>query len=233
VSENPICIGQPTIETLARNGMVQFAGISLIAADGLYGADPYAKIAALEAELATRRHPQLLARIDTLTGELALVYEQLAAEKAAREAVEKERDEWHRTSDAMADQAAELRADRDRLRAWFSVHVGHDNFWCDKCGYSGPDVNHAGCNYDAGCSACLDKWATEYRLRARCEALLGNGTPWPLRQVLAKLIQAARILLDEKDYDKHGWELIAHAITHAQRYCALAEPDAGAKEKTK
>lgn len=42
------------------------------------------------------------------------------------------------------------------------------------------------------------------------ENVLGVGSPWPLKDVLNKLIEAAGILLDKKNYDGHGWEEIHH-----------------------
>lgn len=42
------------------------------------------------------------------------------------------------------------------------------------------------------------------------------GAPWPLRDVLSKLIEAASILLDDKSYDGHGYELIGAARAAAR-----------------
>ena len=39
----------------------------------------------------------------------------------------------------------------------------------------------------------------------------GEGTPWPLHEVLAKLTNATGILLDRLDYDGHGHEGIRYA----------------------
>ncbi len=36
-------------------------------------------------------------------------------------------------------------------------------------------------------------------------------SPWPAREVVAKLVESADILLDEHDYDGHGHELISYA----------------------
>lgn len=44
--------------------------------------------------------------------------------------------------------------------------------------------------------------------------------PWPLRDILAKLVEAADILLDEKDYDGHGWEQIAGCRDRAKAILA-------------
>ena len=38
-----------------------------------------------------------------------------------------------------------------------------------------------------------------------------NDQPWPLDEVVLKLCEAADILLHDKDYDGHGWELIQEA----------------------
>lgn len=46
----------------------------------------------------------------------------------------------------------------------------------------------------------------------RLRAVLMEHEPWPLRDVLAKLVEAGDILMHEKNYDGHGWEQISHAI---------------------
>jgi hypothetical protein len=56
--------------------------------------------------------------------------------------------------------------------------------------------------------------------RARVRELLAVDQPWPLVDTLAKLAEAANILLLDKDYDGHGWELIGRA-----RLDALAAAD--------
>lgn len=44
--------------------------------------------------------------------------------------------------------------------------------------------------------------------------------PWPLRGIMAKLVEAADILLDEKSYDGHGWEEIHHCRDRAKAILA-------------
>lgn len=46
----------------------------------------------------------------------------------------------------------------------------------------------------------------------------GNDQPWSLREVLKKLVHAADILLDDHQYDGHGWESIHHARAAGRRY---------------
>lgn len=53
--------------------------------------------------------------------------------------------------------------------------------------------------------------------------LTGVDTPWPLRDVLAKLATAAEILLRDRDYDAHGWEIISHALKAARMMLGRAE----------
>jgi hypothetical protein len=48
----------------------------------------------------------------------------------------------------------------------------------------------------------------------------GIDTAWPVADVLDKLAEAADILLDRKDYDGHGWELIHTARAKAREYAA-------------
>jgi hypothetical protein len=47
------------------------------------------------------------------------------------------------------------------------------------------------------------------------EEALGLSTPWPVQEVLLQLSEAARVLLQEKGYDGHGWEMIRHAALAA------------------
>lgn len=42
--------------------------------------------------------------------------------------------------------------------------------------------------------------------------ILGLDQPWPLVDVLKKLIEASDILLHKHSYDGHGWEEISHAV---------------------
>jgi hypothetical protein len=44
------------------------------------------------------------------------------------------------------------------------------------------------------------------------------ASPWPLRDIVAKLVEAADILLDDKSYDGHGWEQIQVAKTEAAKW---------------
>jgi hypothetical protein len=53
----------------------------------------------------------------------------------------------------------------------------------------------------------------------------GNDEPWSLREVLAKLVESADILLHQKDYDGAHWELIQSAWEHGKHY--LAAPPKG------
>lgn len=43
---------------------------------------------------------------------------------------------------------------------------------------------------------------------AAVHRILRNDKAWPLRSVLGKLAEAADTLLDDRDYDGHGWEEI-------------------------
>lgn len=47
--------------------------------------------------------------------------------------------------------------------------------------------------------------------------------PWPLRDVLAKLVEAAEILLHRCDYDGHGYEEILAAVDAAKKITGAAE----------
>lgn len=49
------------------------------------------------------------------------------------------------------------------------------------------------------------------------EELMGLENAWSLKHILEKLIEASNILLHEKDYDGHGWELIDKAKEEAKK----------------
>ena len=48
--------------------------------------------------------------------------------------------------------------------------------------------------------------------------VLGLSEPYSLDSVLEKLIEASEILLHQKNYDGHGWEIISEAVTQARNY---------------
>ena len=50
----------------------------------------------------------------------------------------------------------------------------------------------------------------------RLRAAFAFGEPWPITEVLEKLAEAAEILLKDKDYDGHGWELIQGCVPRAR-----------------
>lgn len=42
--------------------------------------------------------------------------------------------------------------------------------------------------------------------------------PWPIHDVVSKLVEASEILLHKKNYDGHGWEEISHAVAYAKQW---------------
>lgn len=46
--------------------------------------------------------------------------------------------------------------------------------------------------------------------------ILQTDNPWSLKETLLKLIEASNILLINKSYDGHGWELINQARDKAE-----------------
>lgn len=52
---------------------------------------------------------------------------------------------------------------------------------------------------------------------AKLLAAIGMDGPWPLTSVLEQLADAADILLQELNYDGHGWEGIKYAADSARR----------------
>jgi len=64
-------------------------------------------------------------------------------------------------------------------------------------------------------AACISvgKLAGEHE---RIRSVLMEGEPWPLRDVLAKLVEAGEILLGFYDYRADKWEEIHQAIERAK-----------------
>lgn len=56
--------------------------------------------------------------------------------------------------------------------------------------------------------------------------IIGADQPWPLRDVLNKLIEASDILLHNKSYDGHGWEEISHAAERGRYIAGLLSGNA-------
>lgn len=67
-----------------------------------------------------------------------------------------------------------------------------------------------------------DAWAAG-REFAKGDTVMAPGTcaidsPWPLRDVVAKLVEATDILLDQKSYDGHGHESVRYASNAAKEW---------------
>ena len=61
-------------------------------------------------------------------------------------------------------------------------------------------------------SAAIDARQKEIRrLEERIEDVMASGTPWPLRDVLAVLVEAVDHLLLDHDCDRHGHERVGAA----------------------
>lgn len=50
------------------------------------------------------------------------------------------------------------------------------------------------------------------------------GSPWPARDIVAKLVEAADLILDHCDYDGDGWEAIHTARAHAREWLIPTVP---------
>lgn len=80
-----------------------------------------------------------------------------------------------------------------------------------KCGsYNKPSAD--GC-YTCGCNDAASL-KTEQAEASILSDLLSDD-PWPLKDVLTKLVEATNILLNDHGYDGHGWELINAARDRA------------------
>ena len=68
------------------------------------------------------------------------------------------------------------------------------------------------------------KLAERTRELEEAKATLGNDTPWPLGDVLARLIQGCEHLLIDHACDQHGYEALDHSVRAGRRYLgALAK----------
>lgn len=77
-----------------------------------------------------------------------------------------------------------------------------------------------------GQSGIFRAWALDQKARAdaaetRLRAVLAVETPWPLHDVLARLVGAVDHLAKEHDCDRHGHELDARAAVEARRILAV------------
>lgn len=71
--------------------------------------------------------------------------------------------------------------------------------WCEKCKVLTELCNCVGGSVSAGMAGSI-------------------ASPWPAKDVVRKLIEAAKILLDDKDYDGHGYEEICAARDEAAKW---------------
>lgn len=105
------------------------------------------------------------------------------------------------------------------------------NVWCPCCDIKGPEhLDDAGAVqswngrelYSGNAElthpdpSSLNPSATPSALHAATCCALGLGQPYSTADVLRKLIDAAEILLAEKNYDGHGWEEIAGCVGYAK-----------------
>jgi|GEM_PF-4536728 len=57
--------------------------------------------------------------------------------------------------------------------------------------------------------------------RDRLRAALGFDQPWPLRDVVARLVEAAEHLHSDHQCDAHGYEEVMEAVSVARRYLSI------------
>lgn len=78
----------------------------------------------------------------------------------------------------------------------------------------------------------LRETAAPSRSQGALETLIGNDTPWPLADVLARLADAADHLLSVHDCDMQGWEGVGVARDKAREIvAALRSVASPVKEK--
>lgn len=54
---------------------------------------------------------------------------------------------------------------------------------------------------------------------------LDLDNPWPLVDVIKKLVSASEILLIDKNYDGHGWEEISHCVERGKEIISQIESE--------
>ena len=73
--------------------------------------------------------------------------------------------------------------------------------------------------------ALLQVWAECEQIKLNkapnLQLILSLDNPWCLRDVLKKLIESSEILLNDKNYDGHGWEEISHCVERAKEIIHL------------
>lgn len=89
------------------------------------------------------------------------------------------------------------------------------------------EMHAVGGDIDGKCDPLADcPYVGFERIKARLKRnesmrpILMEDTPWPLRDTLAKLIEAGEILLHRQNYDSDGYEQIGHAIKSAKQALA-------------
>lgn len=101
---------------------------------------------------------------------------------------------------------------------------------CDGAGYADPRHSDKLCKECNGEGSIDDNAKKVVSLRAevaRLRALLREDMPWPLRDVVARLADAADHLLCDHSCDAHGHEGVRICVVHARDW--LAELAKGAE----
>jgi hypothetical protein len=70
----------------------------------------------------------------------------------------------------------------------------------------------------------------EKKLTKEVIEILGLANPWPLIDVLGKLIEATEILLHDKNYDRHGWEEMNHCVIRGKEIVSILQTNSIADE---
>lgn len=85
--------------------------------------------------------------------------------------------------------------------------------------------------FKEGYKAALQNKVSEGYASLPIDEIIGADQPWPLSDILNKLIQASEILLHKKSYDGHGYEEISHAVKRAKEISSLFKPNCFSKNK--
>jgi hypothetical protein len=79
----------------------------------------------------------------------------------------------------------------------------------------------------------LDSQSSQMNTVPSLESVLALDNPWCLRDVLKKLIEASEILLQQKDYDGHGWEEISHCVDRGNEIVSILSGNASSDANDK
>ena len=96
-------------------------------------------------------------------------------------------------------------------------------FYCRSCAATWDVFDCPHCGEELHLGETIDRHLECHeKLMEAVKALVGSNTPWPLRDVLKTLADAAEHLLKDHDCDAHGYENVDEAVKLARQYTEKA-----------